>query len=82
MIYTMCKHCDHFVQPNYNAEGCIEGFIHLEDGEQDFDHDAEPHGKASLEYWKRRRPDLFKEYPDGKIGPNSKHHSRRGKNDS
>jgi len=89
-VYMICRHCDHFVDKNDDAsiaEGCAE-YSHLEDGEQEFDHDAEPRygpsciGRA-LGAWKRLRPDLFKKHPDGKIGPNSiLHHSRRGKSTS
>lgn len=80
-VYAICRHCHHFVDPaDADAiEGGPAPFVHLEDGEQEFDHDAEPAGQATLSEWKRRRPDLFHEYPDGKIGPNSSHHSRTGK---
>jgi hypothetical protein len=83
--YTLCRHCDHFVDKNDAFDGSchqVARFIHLEDGEQEFDHDAEPSTKTHLlEEWRRLRPDLFKMHPDGKIGPNSAHHSRRGKID-
>jgi hypothetical protein len=82
-VYTLCKYCDHFVDENDAgsiADGCVP-FLHLEDGEQEFDHAAQPQGQAPLAEWMRRRPDLFHEHPDGKIGPNSAHHSRRGKID-
>lgn len=86
--YTLCKHCDHFVDPNdcledfpADEQAHIAKFIHLEDGEQEFDHDAEP-GETKLGHeWQRDRPDLFQEHPDGAIGPNSFFHSRRGKDD-
>lgn len=79
--YTLCKHCDHFVDENYPLEEGLAKFIHLEDGEQEFDHDAEP-GETKLgEEWKHERPDLFIEHLDGAIGPNSFFHSRRGKDD-
>jgi len=79
-IYTLCKHCDHFVDPNDCDEPGVARYVHLEDGEQEFDHDAEPSNLFHvLDDWKRLRPDLFQEHPDGKIGPNSSHHSRRGK---
>ena len=85
VTYTLCKHCDHFVDPNEPLDTAPPGtdqFIHLEDGEQEFDHRAEPSDQThTLDEWKRLRPDLFQEHPDGKIGPNSKHHSRRGKDD-
>jgi hypothetical protein len=83
--YTICKHCDHFVDQNYpDGQTVPEGvakYIHLEDGEQEFDHDAEPGTVRTLALWKLVRPDLFHEYPDEAIGPNSKYHSRRGKTD-
>lgn len=81
MKETLCKHCDHFVDDNYGCEddNSLAKHIHMEDGEQEFDHDAEP-GQVSDE-WDKIRPDLFKEYPDGEIGPNSQFHSRRGKID-
>ena len=68
--YTLCKFCDHFV----DADG------HLEDGEQEFDHDAEPSDQTqTLGEWRKLRTDLFRMHADGKVGPNSRHHSRRGK---
>jgi hypothetical protein len=82
--YILCKHCDHFVEANDQDSidrGCA-AFIHMEDGEQEFDHAAEPSDQShTLEEWKQLRPDLFKHHRDGKIGPNSIHHSRRGKID-
>lgn len=55
-------------------------YIHLENGEQEFDHNAEPCTVSqSLDEWKVLRPDLFKEHPDAAIGPNSIYHSQRGK---
>ncbi len=86
--YTLCQHCDHFVDPN----DCLEDyppaeqanmakFVHLEDGEQEFDHDAAPGETKTGAEWKQCRPDLFKEHPDKAIGPNSFFHSRRGKLD-
>lgn len=66
VLYSMCKHCDHFV----DGEG--EDRIHLEDGHQEFDHDPEPSEHThTLEEWEQLSPDLFKAYPDGAIGPNS-----------
>lgn len=59
----------------------IARYIHWEDGEQEFDHDAEPGEAHTSKEWAHLRPDLTREYPDGKIGPNSIHHSRRGKVD-
>ena len=55
-------------------------YIHLEDEDHDFDHDAEPGESHSLDEWKKLRPDLFFEHKDGRIGPNSDyHHNQRGK---
>jgi len=82
-MYVLCKHCDHFVDENYDSNEetpDIADYIHLEDGEQEFDHDATPSDQSHpLDEWKRLRPDLFKEHEDGAIGPNSKHHNQRGK---
>lgn len=88
---TLCKHCEHFVEPNdpkYVAEMAAAGlpictFLHLEDGDQEFDHDAEPSDQTKPgDVWWVDRPDLFREHADGNIGPNSIHHSRRGKVDA
>lgn len=82
--YTMCKFCDHFVDSDTTIGETDDESVwdHLEDGEQEFDHNAEPSSKAyTLAAWRERKPDLFKTYEDGKIGPNSAHHSRRGKKD-
>lgn len=53
-------------------------YIHLEDGEQEFDHDPEP--GETRDDWQSHRPDLFEQHPDA-IGPNSIYHNRRGKTD-
>ena len=83
--YAICSKCEHFTEPNDDAENYPDkgycSHFHLDDGEQEYDHDAEPQGVATRAEWARRRPDLFEGYPDGKIGPNSIHHSRRGKID-
>lgn len=78
--YTRCLYCDHFVDAELDDDGETI-FVHLEDGEQEFDHDGVPSKVMTLAEWKTQMPDLFKEYPDGKIGPNSIYHSRRGKID-
>lgn len=76
MNYTLCKHCDHFVE----IDDYSEATIHLEDGEQNFDHEPELSDQSMpLEEWKKQRPDLFVTHEDGAIGPNSTHHSQRGK---
>lgn len=79
--YALCTKCDHFVEENeehlYNPEYATH--LHLEDGEQEFDHDATPGMILTGDQWDKERPDLFTEYADGKIGPNSIFHSRRGK---
>ena len=75
--YVMCAKCHHFVDEEPAAES---GYIHLEDGDQEFDHAPEPSYAAhTLQEWKQLHPGLFEEYPDGKIGPNSAYYSRRGK---
>lgn len=68
MELYQCKHCSHFVEEV--DEG--EGWEHLEDGEQLFDHEAEPGSEAkTLDEWMEEHPALFKTFADGKIGPNS-----------
>jgi hypothetical protein len=58
-------------------------YLHLEDGDQEFDHNATPSGDLRpLEQWQAARPDLFRMYADGSIGPNSIYHSQRGKIDA
>jgi hypothetical protein len=86
VLYTICKYCDHFIDPNYpDGQTIPEGvakYIHLEDGEQEFDHEPSPGTTRTLALWKLVRPDLFKVYEDGAIGPNSCYYpSRRGKTD-
>lgn len=81
-IETLCKHCCHFVDENYRGDPpdeSLAAFVHMEDGEQEFDHDAEPGESHTSEEWSVLRPDLTTEHPDGKIGPNSRFHSQRGK---
>lgn len=79
----ICKHCDHFVEENTSTGTGLAPFLHLDDGEQEYDHDAEPFGPdRTLLTWQLRRPDLFHKFADGKIGPNSTLYiPRRGKVD-
>ena len=74
--YTLCKHCDHFVDKNDTPEPeegvTFAEWTHLDSGEKD--HEAEPGNMTmSLLDWKRKRPDLFVKFPDGYIGPNSEY---------
>lgn len=80
-LYVICKHCDHFVDDN-DLPSDLSGaelerfarFIHLNSGEKDHDHEAEPGARMqTLREWKQERPDLFVRFPDGKIGPNSEY---------
>lgn len=94
--YTMCKHCNHFVEDNtiiiddyakispvkerhelfveFKDGTKMAKYIHLENGEQAFDHDANPGNLTlSLEGWKKEKPLLFKKYKDGEVGANSMH---------
>lgn len=80
--YTQCLHCDHFVDPNdcHRPGDELAPYEHLEDGEQQFDHDAQPGPDSRpLADWQAARPDLFQQHPDGATGPNSAYHSQRGK---
>lgn len=73
--YERCVHCWHFVDENpsyfegYSKD--IATHLHLDDGEVEHDHDAEPGESNTLAWWKTFHPELFETYPDGKIGPNS-----------
>lgn len=75
VLYEMCARCWHFVEPNDaepNPYFTIAAFVHLDDGTKEHDHDAVPSGRmATLDEWQRDYPELFVEYADGKIGPNS-----------
>ena len=76
--YTLCQHCDHFVEPNDVTEPGIAEYIHLDNGEKEHDHDARPSAiTMTLDEWRQVRSDLFQVYPDGAIGPNSVHHQTR-----
>lgn len=76
IIYTQCAKCDHFIEINDDDNDFpmlpVASYIHLDDGEKEHDHDAEPGSfSATLALWKHYRPDLFEADPTtGKIGPN------------
>lgn len=73
-FYEICGHidCMHFIEENdVQGEG-IAPYLHLDDGEKEHDHDAIPSGIIhTLTEWSKIWPELFRKYPDGKIGPNS-----------
>ena len=80
--YELCARCHHFVDfaEETTERGVRAGYVHLDDGEQDYDHAAEPSGvRKALREWKKERPELFRRYPDGRIGPNSVYHEQPGK---
>lgn len=80
LSYQLCSRCDHFVDRNDDTILGLAEYLHLENGEQEFDHEAEPNGEVcTLAEWKALRPDLFVLHPDGAVGPNSSHHGFRGK---
>ena len=75
-MYTLCTRCQHFVERNCDTTTPgLAKFVHLDDGEQEYDHDAVPGVRHTLRVWKKLRPDLFTKYRDGKVGPNSRHHT-------
>jgi len=79
--YTLCKHCDHFVEENPSREGDpnLAKYIHLDDGDSEYTHNAEPSGDTrSIDRWKKERPDLFMSDEDGVVGPNSLSHVHLG----
>ena len=72
--YELCKGCWHFVEDNDSDYQYFHAapYIHLDDGEVEYDHDAEPSGvRYELITWSVNFPELFTIYADGKIGPNS-----------
>ena len=72
MLYELCAKCSHFVELDTVDWPPRPGYVHLDDGEAEYDHDATPSGhRKVLDSWKHDRPDLFETYADGKIGPNS-----------
>lgn len=74
-MYVLCALCAHFIEENdsYKSEPGIRlaEFIHLDDGDGEYNHDATPGESDTLVGWRERRPELFATYADGKIGPNS-----------
>jgi hypothetical protein len=78
--YTMCANCDHFIEKN-DADDIrdypdIAVFIHLDDGKE-HDHDAKPSiVTLTIAQWRAIMPNLFTEYRDGHVGPNSAFYSR------
>lgn len=87
MQYELCRDCDHFVEPNDAGDENLMQYIHLADNEDDNpasdpdgDHDAVPSGLTdTLAGWQCHRPDLFRDYGDGHIGPNSMAHVMPGR---
>ena len=80
--YTICLLCDHFVELNDSDPWpgvTLAEYVHLDNGEKEHDHDARPTPGASLaiETWRAIKPELFTEYRDGAIGPNSAHYTGR-----
>lgn len=58
---------------DYAGAGWAE-YVHLDNGEIEYDHDAAPSGdRRTLEEWKRDQPSLFHVFPDDRVGPNSVH---------
>lgn len=77
--YEICAKCDHFIEFNEVSEAGLASHFHLDDGEKEYDHDATPSGDSRLLIdWRLQRPDLFLEYADGAIGPNSVFHVNSG----
>lgn len=77
LAYVMCGHkdCSFFVgdNPAYNDDPeHLAPYDHFDDGEHEYDHDAETSYKIhTLAEWRTLRPELFMKYADGRIGPNS-----------
>lgn len=70
--YTMCAHCAHFVEDNEtDGDPDIAPYIHLDDGDPEYDHNAEPGDTKTLREWRDDNPELFVTYADDKTGPNS-----------
>ena len=75
-LVTQCSHCCHFIEENtaYKGEPGIAKFVHVDAGEQEYSHEADPGITKLLSEWKISCPDLFKLFADGKAGPNSAHY--------
>jgi len=77
--YEKCRLCWHFIERNdtdpedFAGTGIVVAeYVHLDNGEIEHDHDAEPSGdRQTLAAWKQQHPELFRSYPDGQTGPNS-----------
>lgn len=73
--YEKCAKCWHFIEPNDVGPDeffTYAEYLHLDNGEKEHDHDAAPSGDIrTLEQWEHDHPELFTEYSDGEIGPNS-----------
>lgn len=75
--YEICAKCDHFIEYDQMLITGTAHFLHLDDGEKEYDHDATPSGDSRMLLdWRLQRPDLFETYADGAIGPNSVFHPR------
>lgn len=78
MNYTICKYCDHFIEENidYTPESGFCQYIHLDDGDIEYNHNATPDETLPSGDWGILRPDLFTLNIDNRVGPNSYHHRR------
>ena len=74
LSYEKCAHCWHFIEENaaYGDYPGLAEHVHLDNGEKEHDHDAEPSGDIqTLRQWRAQHPELFITYADDAIGPNS-----------
>lgn len=77
--YEICAKCDHFIEFDQVLLDGSPHFLHLDDGEKEHDHSAASSGDSRMLIdWRLQRPDLFTEYADGAIGPNSAFHVNSG----
>jgi hypothetical protein len=84
--YTKCLGCDHFViendewSPDLDPANWYQGIMpdryeHLDDGDKEHNHPAEPSNVSfTLAQWALLRPELFRTFMDGSIGPNSRYY--------